>query len=91
VKAIGVLLAGRGHAQVAMNLVNIDETPVHAAFAAVRREARRRGVGVTGSELIGLVPRQAVLQAEEHGLRLDSLAPARILETRLEQAGFGDL
>lgn len=89
VKAIGVPLAGRGHVQVAMNLVNIDDTPVHVAFEAVRREAGRRGVQVAGSELIGLVPRQALLQAEAHGLRIDSFDPSKVLETRLEQAGWG--
>ncbi|MBI5777155.1 MAG: glutamate formimidoyltransferase [Nitrospirae bacterium] len=91
VKAIGVPLASRGHVQVAMNLVNIDDTPVHVAFEAVRREAEQRGVQVAGSELIGLVPRQAMLQAEAHGLRIDSFDLSNVLETRLEQAGFGDL
>lgn len=89
VKAIGVSLAGRGHVQVAMNLVNIEDTPVHAAFEAVRREAERRGVRVAGSELIGLVPREAVRQAETRGLRLESFDPSNVLETRLEQAGLG--
>lgn len=88
VKAIGIPLTSRGHVQVSMNLVNIDDTPVHAAFEAVRREAGRRGVQVAGSELIGLVPRQAVLQAEAHGLRIDSFDPSKIIETRLERAGF---
>jgi glutamate formiminotransferase/glutamate formiminotransferase/formiminotetrahydrofolate cyclodeaminase len=91
VKAMGIRLASRKQAQVAMNLVNIDETPVHVAFEAVRREAERRGVRVAGSELIGLVPRQAVEQARTAGIRIDSFDPAKILETRLEQAGFGDL
>jgi len=89
VKAIGVPLASREHVQVAMNLVNIDETPVHVAFEAVRREAERRGVQVAGSELIGLVPRQAVAQARTAGIRIDSFDPSKILETRLERAGFG--
>jgi len=91
VKAIGVPLASRREIQVAMNLVNIDETPVHVAFEAVRREAERRGVRVTGSELIGLVPRQAVVQARTAGIRIDSFDPSNILEARLEQAGLGDL
>jgi glutamate formiminotransferase/glutamate formiminotransferase/formiminotetrahydrofolate cyclodeaminase len=91
VKAIGVPLAGRGLVQVAMNLVNIEETPVHMVFETVRREAERRGVRVAGTELIGLVPRQAVVQAQAHGLRIDSPNPSKVLETRLEQAGFGDL
>jgi len=90
VKAIGVPLASRGHVQVAMNLVNIDDTPVHVAFEAVRREAEQRGVRVAGSELIGLVPRQAVMQARTAGITIDSFDPSKILETRLEQAGFGE-
>jgi glutamate formiminotransferase/glutamate formiminotransferase/formiminotetrahydrofolate cyclodeaminase len=89
VKAIGVPLAGRGLVQVAMNLVNIEETPVHAAFEAVRREAEKRGVRVAGSELIGLVPRQAVLRAEARGISIQAFDPSKVLETKLEQAGFG--
>ena len=88
VKAIGVPLAGRGLVQVAMNLVNIEETPVHVAFEAVRREAEQRGVRVAGSELIGLVPRQAVLQAEAGGIPIEAFDPSKVLETRLEQAGL---
>jgi glutamate formiminotransferase/glutamate formiminotransferase/formiminotetrahydrofolate cyclodeaminase len=91
VKAIGVPLASRGHVQVAMNLVNIDHTPVHVAFEAVRRAAEQRGVQVTGSELIGLVPRQAVAQARTAGIQIDSFDPSKVLEARLEQAGLGDL
>ena len=91
VKAIGVPLASRGHVQVAMNLVNIDDTPVHVAFEAVRRAAEQRGVQVAGSELIGLVPRQAVAQARTAGIQIDSFDPSKVLEARLEQAGLGDL
>ena len=91
VKAIGVPLAGRGLVQVAMNMVNIEETPVHVAVEAVRREAERRGVRVAGSELIGLVPRQAVAQAQAHGLLIDAFDPSKVLETRLEEAGLGRL
>ncbi len=91
VKAIGVPLASRRQMQVAMNLVNIDETPVHVAFEAVRREAERHGVQVAGSELIGLVPRQAVEQARTAGIQIDSFDPSNILETRLERAACGDL
>jgi glutamate formiminotransferase len=74
-----------------MNLVNVDETPVHVAFEAVRREVERRGARVAGSELIGLAPRQAVEQARAAGIRIDALDPAKILETRLEEAGLGGL
>jgi glutamate formiminotransferase/glutamate formiminotransferase/formiminotetrahydrofolate cyclodeaminase len=88
VKAIGVPLAGQSRVQVAMNLVNIDETPVHVAFEAVRREAERRDVQIAGSELVGLVPRQAVEQAQAAGIKITSLDPSKILDTRLAQAGF---
>jgi len=88
VKAIGVPLSGRSQVQVAMNLVNIDETPVHVAFEAVCREAEQRGVRITGSELIGLVPRRAMEQARAAGIAIASLEPSSTLETRLEQAGF---
>ena len=91
VKAIGIPLVSRGLVQVAMNLVNIEETPVHVAFEAVRREAERRGVRVAGSELIGLVSRQAVLQAEAGGIPIAAFDPSKVLETRLEQAGLDGL
>jgi glutamate formiminotransferase len=71
-----------------MNLVNIDETPVHVAFEAVRREAERRDVQIAGSELVGLIPRQAVEQARAAGITIASLDPSKILETRLQEAGF---
>ncbi len=91
VKAIAVPLLSRRRVQVAMNLVNIDATPIHAAYRAVRREADRRGVRVTGSEVIGLVPRRALREAEVHGLTIDAFDPSHILETRLAAAGLGDL
>ena len=58
---------------------------------AVRREADRHGVRVTGSEVIGLVPRRALREAEIHGLTIDAFDPSHILETRLAAAGLGDL
>jgi glutamate formiminotransferase len=91
VKAIGVRLLSRGQVQVAMNLVNIDETPLHVAFEAVRREADRHGVQLTSSELVGLVPRKAVEQAQAQGVVIDSLVPSKILEARLAAVGLGGL
>lgn len=63
VKAIGWYMAEYQAAQVSMNLTDIDVTPVHRAFAEVCRIAHQYGVSVTGSELIGLIPLQALLQA----------------------------
>jgi len=83
-KAIGVELKSRRLVQVSMNLTNFEETPVHVAFEAVRREGEQRGVEVCGSELIGLVPQQALIQGAEFFLKLERFDPTQVLETRLE-------
>lgn len=62
-RAIGWYITEYGCAQVSMNLLNYTITPMHAAFEAVSAEAKRLGVTVTGSELIGLVPLEAILQS----------------------------
>jgi glutamate formiminotransferase/glutamate formiminotransferase/formiminotetrahydrofolate cyclodeaminase len=84
VKAIGVELAGRRLVQVSMNLTNYEETPIHVAFEAVRHEAERRGVQIAGSEVIGLVPQQALLHTAESSLQLEHFDRSQVLETRLE-------
>jgi glutamate formiminotransferase/glutamate formiminotransferase/formiminotetrahydrofolate cyclodeaminase len=84
VKAIGVTLASRGLVQVSMNLTNFEKTPIHVALGTVEEEARRRGVGIAGTELVGLLPQQAVLQVTEHALKLERLDATRIIESALE-------
>ncbi len=68
-KAIGWYIEEYGIAQVSMNLTNIRETPVHIAFDEVCRKAGARGIRVTGSELIGLIPLNAMLEAGKYFLR----------------------
>ncbi|MGH7581808.1 MAG: glutamate formimidoyltransferase [Gemmatimonadales bacterium] len=68
VKAIGWFIPEYGMAQVSMNLTNLDVTPVHVAFDEVCRAAARRGVRVTGSELVGLVPRRCLVDAGRYFL-----------------------
>jgi glutamate formiminotransferase / 5-formyltetrahydrofolate cyclo-ligase len=63
VKAMGVELQGHGIAQVSMNLTNYRETHIHTAFETVKAQAREYGVEATGSEIIGLVPRDALVEA----------------------------
>lgn len=63
VKALGVFLDGRNIAQVSINLVNFHVTPPHVAFEEVRRQAAALGVQVTGSEIVGLTPREALLMS----------------------------
>ncbi len=69
VKAIGWYIAEYGLAQVSMNLTDVAATPLHVAFDEVCRSAEARGVRVTGSELVGLVPLQTMLDAGRHFLR----------------------
>lgn len=69
VKGIGWFIDEYGIAQVSLNLTNLAVTPLHAAFDEVCRSADARGVRVTGSELVGLVPLQAMLDAGRHFLR----------------------
>lgn len=69
VKAIGWFIEEFGIAQISMNLTNIHVTPVHVAFDEVVEKANARGIRVTGSELVGLIPLQAMLEAGRHFLR----------------------
>jgi len=69
VKAIGWYIEEYGIAQVSMNLTDVGVTPLHEAFDEVCRRAEARGVRVTGSELVGLVPLSAILDAGRHFLR----------------------
>ncbi len=69
VKAIGWYIEEYGIAQISMNLTNINVTPVHIAFDEVCRKADERGVRVTGSELVGLVPLRCLLEAGKYFLK----------------------
>ncbi len=69
VKAIGWYVEEYGIAQVSMNLTNIEETPVHAAFAACREAASKRGLRVTGSEVVGMLPKKCLVEAGKYFLR----------------------
>ncbi len=61
VKAMGVLLERHDIAQVSINLTNYHVTPPHAAYEEVRKEAQKLGINVTGSEIVGLIPKEAIL------------------------------
>ena len=83
VKAMGVLLASRGLAQVSMNLTDFEVTPLHVVYEAVEREAAARGVKIAGSEIIGLMPAKALAMAAARALRTENFAESQILESRL--------
>jgi len=69
VKAIGWYIEEYGIAQISMNLTNLNITPLHIAFDEVCRKAEERGIRVTGSELVGLIPLKAMLDAGRYFLR----------------------
>ena len=84
VKGMGVLVEGR--AQVSMNLTNYRQTPIARVVEFVRREAARYGVGIHHSELVGLIPQEALTQAAVWYTQLDAFEPQQVLETRLFEA-----
>ena len=85
VKAMGVTLADRGIVQVSMNLTNYEKTPILRVFEAVKREAEKYGVSVLESEIVGLVPAAALIDAAEAMLQLTAFTRNQVLETRLRE------
>ena len=69
VKAIGWYVEEYGIAQVSMNLTNLEETPLHAAFDACNEAAGKRGLRVTGSEVVGMLPKKCLVEAGKYFLR----------------------
>ena len=95
VKAIGWYIEEYGIAQISMNLTNISITPVHVAFDEVCKKAEARGIRVTGSELVGLIPLEAMLEAGRYFLRKQkrSLGVDRdeLLKIAIKSMGLDDL
>jgi len=83
VKGMGVMVEGR--AQVSMNLTNYRKTPVARVVEFVRREAERYGVGIHHSELVGLIPQEALIDAAQWYIQLDDFESDQILEQKLFQ------
>ncbi|MBI1796110.1 MAG: glutamate formimidoyltransferase [Candidatus Eisenbacteria bacterium] len=85
VRALGFSIEGGRRAQVSMNLVNTEATPIHRVLALVRDEAARRGAAISGCEVVGLVPEYAMLDAAEHALQLEHFRRDQVLELRLKR------
>lgn len=81
VKALGLLVDG--HAQVSMNLTNFQKTPLARVVEIIRREATRYGTTIDHSELVGLIPQQALEDAAIWYLQLDEFQPDQVIEKRL--------
>jgi len=86
VKALGMELRERGIVQVSMNLTNFRKTPLPRVLELVRREAQRFGVPVVGTEIVGLIPEEALVQVAEYYLQLEGFSINQILERRIEEA-----
>lgn len=83
VKALGILIKERGQAQVTCNMCNYRTTPLHRVFETIKSEAMRYGVNIVGSEIIGLVPLEALIDSLDFYLCLESFQREQVLETRL--------
>ncbi|MBN1669179.1 MAG: glutamate formimidoyltransferase [Anaerolineales bacterium] len=84
VKALGLLVEGRS--QVSMNLTNFRKTPLALVVETIRREAQRYGVGIHHSELVGLIPQEALVDTAVWYTQLDQFDPDQILEKKLYAA-----
>jgi len=95
VKAIGWFIKEYGIAQISMNLTHLGVTPVHVAFDEVCEKARQRGIRVTGSELVGLIPLQAMLDAGRFLLRKQQrstgVSDAELIKVAVKSLGLSDL
>ena len=83
VRALGLALPRARHAQVSMNVEDYEAAALHEILARVEAEAAARGIEVSGSELVGLMPAAAAAAAAGAMLRIDGFAPSRLLELRL--------
>jgi glutamate formiminotransferase/formiminotetrahydrofolate cyclodeaminase len=94
-KAIGWFIEEYGIAQVSMNITDIAATPLHIAFEEVCRAAAARGVRVTGTEIVGLVPRSALLEAGKYFLRKQQrslgITDQEILDIAVRSMGLAEL
>lgn len=94
-KAVGWVIEEYNKAQVSINLTNFRVTPVHVAFETVREEARKRGLRVTGSEIVGLVPQEAMLMAGTYYLQQQGKTSAvpekELVRVAVESMGLNDV
>jgi glutamate formiminotransferase / formiminotetrahydrofolate cyclodeaminase len=95
VKAIGWYVEEYGIAQVSMNLTNIRETPLHAAFDACDESASKRGLRVTGSEIVGMVPKKCLVDAGRHFLQKqnwsEGAAEEELIDLAIRTMGLSEL
>ena len=95
VKAIGWFVKEYGIAQVSMNLTNIEETPLHVAFDACVEAAAKRGMRVTGSEIVGMVPKKCLVHAGAYFLRKqrwsEGVSEEELIDVAIRSMGLSEL
>jgi len=95
VKAIGWYVEEYGIAQISMNLTNIEETPLHVAFDACVESANKRGLRVTGSEIVGMVPKKCLLDAGRYFLRKqqwsEGASEEELIDIAIRSLGLSEL
>jgi len=95
VKAIGWFVKEYGIAQVSINLTNIEETPLHVAFDACIESAARRGLRVTGSEIVGMVPKKCLVDAGRYFLRKqrwsEGASEEELIDIAIRSMGLSEL
>ncbi len=91
VKAMGVFLQRFKIAQVSINLVDYEVTPPHVAFEEVKKQARALGADVTGSEIVGLTPRAALLMAGRHYAKQNNLPEQELINKAIQSLGLSQL
>jgi len=82
-KALGIEIKERNIVQVSMNMVDYTKTPLYRVFDVIEREAKRYGVNVIGSEIVGLVPMAALIDVADYYLRLENFDYSQVLERRM--------
>ena len=82
-KAIGIELKDRGIVQVSMNMTDYSKTALYRVFELIKIEARRYGVNVVGSEIVGLVPMEALIDTAAYYLGLEGFSMEQVLEARI--------
>jgi glutamate formiminotransferase / 5-formyltetrahydrofolate cyclo-ligase len=83
VKALGLMIEAGNHTQISMNLVDFTITGMHSAMEAISAEAQKYGITISGSEVVGLLPAQALLDVAMHSLKLAGFSADQVLEFRL--------
>src|SRR6266498_2658002 len=95
VKGIGWFVKEYGIAQVSMNLTNIEETPLHVAFDACVQSAAKRGLRVTGSEIVGMVPKRSLVDAGRYFLKKqqwsEGVSEEELIDIAVRSMGLGEL